>query len=302
MRWRPEVSRRGAGTRRRQEGALAPGVPPKIENKTTAFGVASSLARRPQLLLTDHPGANICGAFFPGACAARLHAVATSWLGSDAGSVSQDGDTAGQRAYSVLMTTKQENRGRKAGVNEPGKFGREFFEQGAKELAPALVGVIMVRRVRRRVLRARIVETEAYLGPRDLASHSAKGRTARTEVMFGPAGHAYVYFVYGMHWMFNIVSGVTGEAEAVLVRAAEPLDGWEVDLTGPAKLAKAFGIARAENGLDLTGEEIYFVADSAYRPRILKAKRVGVDYSKHWKERLLRFIDVGSPVAKKLKW
>jgi DNA-3-methyladenine glycosylase len=120
--------------------------------------------------------------------------------------------------------------------------------------------------------------------------------------MFGLAGHAYVYFVYGMHWMFNIVAGVTGEAEAVLVRAAEPMDGWEADLAGPAKLARAFGITGAENRLDLTGDEIYFVADPKYRPRIVKSKRVGVDYSKHWKHRLLRFIDAASPVAKNLKF
>jgi DNA-3-methyladenine glycosylase len=180
---------------------------------------------------------------------------------------------------------------------------REFFEQPAKELASALVGTVMVRRVGRSLRRARIVETEAYLGPKDLASHSSKGRTARTEVMFGPAGHAYVYFVYGMHWMFNVVAGTTGEAHAVLVRAAEPLDGWQVDLTGPAKLAKAFEIARADNGIDLVaGDAIYFISDPAYRPRIVKRKRVGVDYSKHWKHRLLRFIDAASPVAKKLRY
>jgi DNA-3-methyladenine glycosylase len=125
--------------------------------------------------------------------------------------------------------------------------------------------------------------------------------------MFGPAGHAYVYFIYGMHWMFNIVAGATGEAQAVLLRAAEPLDGWEADLTGPAKFAKGFGIARAENGLDLVGDDIvgdgiYFVADPDYRPRIVKAKRVGVDYAKHWKHRLLRFIDADNPVSKKLRY
>src|ERR1700681_744075 len=100
------------------------------------------------------------------------------------------------------MGARSANRARKANTecsDVPRKLGRQFFEQGAKELATALVGVIMVRRVGRRLRRARIVETEAYLGPRDLASHSSKGRTARTEVMFGPAGHAYVYFVYGMH-------------------------------------------------------------------------------------------------------
>jgi DNA-3-methyladenine glycosylase len=182
------------------------------------------------------------------------------------------------------------------------KLGREFFEQDAKALAAALVGTIMVRRSGRTLLRARIVETEAYLGPRDLASHSSKGRTARTEVMFGPAGHAYVYFVYGMHWMFNVVAGVTGEAHAVLVRGAEPLDDWRADLTGPAKLAKAFGITGAHKGLDLTGDDIYFLADAHHRPQIIKSKRVGVDYAKHWKGRLLRFIDAASPVAKKLKF
>jgi DNA-3-methyladenine glycosylase len=181
------------------------------------------------------------------------------------------------------------------------KLGRRFFQQPAKELAQSLVGTIMVHRVGPTLRRARIVETEAYLGPKDLASHSSKGRTPRTEVMFGPAGHAYVYFVYGMHWMFNIVAGTTGDAHAVLVRAAEPLDGWEADLTGPAKFAKAFGIIGAENRLDLTGDEIYFLADPEHRPRIIRSKRIGVDYAKHWKHRLLRFIDAASPVAKKLR-
>ena len=197
-------------------------------------------------------------------------------------------------------------RGARTGVTRhslPVQLDREFFEQDAKQLAEAFLGTIMVRRVGRSVRRARVVETEAYLGPKDLASHSSKGRTARTEVMFGPAGHAYVYFVYGMHWMFNVVAGTTGEAHAVLVRAAEPLDGWEVDLSGPAKLAKGFGIGRPENGVDLVeGGEIYFVADAEYRPRIVTRKRIGIDYSKHWKNRLLRFIDVANPVAKKLKY
>jgi DNA-3-methyladenine glycosylase len=190
----------------------------------------------------------------------------------------------------------------------PARLGRDFFELPAKELAEALVGRVMVRRAGRSLRRARIVEMEAYLGLKDLASHSSKGRTARTEVMFGPAGHAYVYFVYGMHWMFNVVAGTTGEAHAVLLRAAEPLDGWQVDLTGPAKLARGFAITGADNGRDLAGDNdtagdaIYFAADPAYRPRIVKRKRVGVDYAKHWTHRLLRFIDAASPVAKKLRY
>ena len=94
----------------------------------------------------------------------------------------------------------------------------------------------MVRRVGRVVRRARIIEVEAYLGPKDLASHASKGRTKRNEVMFGPPGRAYVYFIYGMYEMFNITTGPADGAHALLVRAAEPLDGWEVDLSGPGRL------------------------------------------------------------------
>ena len=88
----------------------------------------------------------------------------------------------------------------------------------------------------------------------------------------------------------------------MLVRAADPMDGWEADLTGPARLARAFGITRADNRLDLTGDEIYFVCEPAYRPRIVRRKRVGVDYAGRWKDRLLRFIDVSSPAAAKLRY
>ena len=173
----------------------------------------------------------------------------------------------------------------------PRRLGRSFFEQPGDELAPAMLGKVLIRKVRGVTRRARIVEVEAYLGPRDLASHSSKGRTRRTEVMFGPAGHAYVYFIYGMHWMFNVVAGVTGEAHAILVRGAQPLDGWDVNLHGPGRFARGFGIGRFDNGLDLTEAETYFIEDSNHRPRILRSKRIGVDYARHWKDRLLRFID-----------
>jgi len=165
----------------------------------------------------------------------------------------------------------------------------------------SLPGKVLVKRVGRRIRRARIVEVEAYLGPRDLASHSSKGRTARTEVMFGPAGRAYVYFIYGMHWMFNVVAGRIGRAHAVLIRAAEPLDGWDADLSGPGKLARQFAIRKNHNGLELTGDEFHFVPDPAYSPRIARSKRIGVDYAGEWKDRPLRFIDVRNPVATRLR-
>jgi len=121
-------------------------------------------------------------------------------------------------------------------------------------------------------------------------------------MLFGPPGRAYVYFVYGLHWMFNVVCGSTGEAHAVLLRAAEPLDHWHVDLTGPAKLARAMGITRVDNGLDLTGDKLYFQSEPKYQPRVVSTKRVGIEYAKHWKNRHLRFIDKANPVANKLRF
>ena len=178
-----------------------------------------------------------------------------------------------------------------------------FFQQPAADLARAMLGTIMVRRIGGVVRRARLVEIEAYVGTHDLACHASKGRTKRTAVMFGPAGRAYVYFIYGMHQMLNIVSAPPkeGDAAAVLLRAAEPLDGWEVDLTGPGRLAKALHITAADNGLPVFGDDLHFVADPDYRPRVKRAKRVGVEYARHWQHRLLRFIDAASSIAKKLK-
>ena len=131
-----------------------------------------------------------------------------------------------------------------------------FFARPTLDVARDLLGRLVVRRIGGDVLVARIVETEAYVGEHDLAAHSSKGRTARTEVMFGPPGHAYVYFIYGMHDMFNIVCAAEGDAQAVLVRAAEPLDGWDANLSGPGKLARAMHITLAQNRIDLTGESL----------------------------------------------
>ena len=172
------------------------------------------------------------------------------------------------------------------------KLGRNFYRRQADTVAHDLIGTILVRGRRR----ARIVETEAYVGPHDLACHAAKGRTNRTEVMFGDAGHAYVYFIYGMYDMLNIVTGKVGDAQAVLIRAAEPLDEWDADLSGPGKLTRAFGITvRGDNGLDLTGTKMYFIRDGAVpAARIRKTPRIGVEYARHWQHEHLRYIDADS--------
>ncbi len=112
--------------------------------------------------------------------------------------------------------------------------------------------------------------------------------------MFGPAGHAYVYFIYGTHEMFNIVAGKTGSGQAVLIRAAEPLNSWEADLSGPGKLARAFKITRDYNGLDLTGDKLFLLHDPERRPRIVRTKRIGCDFAGEWKDKLLRFLDADS--------
>ena len=173
------------------------------------------------------------------------------------------------------------------------KLARNFYRREADVVAHDLIGTILVRGRRR----ARIVETEAYVGPHDLACHAAKGRTSRTEVMFGDAGHAYVYFIYGMYDMLNIVTGKVGDAQAVLIRAAEPLDDWDSDLSGPGKLTRALGIkVKSDNGLDLTGDEMYLLRDAntSSPARIRKTPRIGVDYAQHWKHEHLRFIDADS--------
>ena len=132
---------------------------------------------------------------------------------------------------------------------------RSFFERGTLTVARALIGMHLVHDDGRSVRAGRIVETEAYLGPRDLAAHSARGRTRRTEVMFGPAGHAYVYFIYGFWNCLNVVTGRVGVPHAVLLRALEPLGDLIEGTWGPGLLCRALNIDRRLNGADLRGDE-----------------------------------------------
>ncbi len=173
---------------------------------------------------------------------------------------------------------------------------RAFYDRDPVLVARELLGKQLVL-VAGGVERAgRIVETEAYLGPHDLAAHSARGRTARTEVMFGPPGHAYVYLIYGMHHCMNVVTQPEGQASAVLLRALEPLRGIGGHTRGPGLLCKAMGIDRACNGRDLT-DPAFHVAHSEAPERIVivRRPRIGVDYAGHWAKRLLRFYIRGNP-------
>ena len=181
------------------------------------------------------------------------------------------------------------------------KLPRSFYRRDAETVARELIGTILARRYGRITRHARIVETEAYVGAHDLACHAAKGRTSRTDVMFGDGGHAYVYLIYGMYDMLNIVTGVEGDAQAVLIRAAEPLDGWDADLSGPGKICRAMRITRAkDNGRDLLGDALYLMRDpEAAEPTIARSRRINVDYAKDWLHAELRFYDAHSSAVTK---
>ncbi|MBV8496048.1 MAG: DNA-3-methyladenine glycosylase [Gammaproteobacteria bacterium] len=172
-----------------------------------------------------------------------------------------------------------------------------FFERSTLSIARALIGMRLVHDDGRRVRAGRIVETEAYLGPRDLAAHSARGRTLRTEVMFGPPGHAYVYFIYGFWNCLNVVTGAVGVPHAVLLRALEPLGELRERTSGPGLLCRALDIDRSLNGADLRGEKLWLAPAprTARAPRIARSTRIGVGYAGAWALKPWRFFDADSP-------
>ena len=177
---------------------------------------------------------------------------------------------------------------------------RSFYDRDAMTVAKELLGQHLVH-VSRGVERiGRIVEVEAYLGPHDRAAHSARGRTERTKVMFGPPGHAYVYMIYGMYWCMNVVTEREGLASAVLLRAIEPVKHIEGRTQGPGLLCQAMGIDGRFNARDLVGDEFYIAAPPKAEPfTIVKRPRIGVDYAGHWAKRLLRFYIKGNVFVSK---
>src|SRR6185369_7031385 len=137
------------------------------------------------------------------------------------------------------------------------KLPRAFYDRDTRLVARELLGQWLVHHANGIERIGRIVETEAYLGPHDLAAHSARGRTARTEVMFGPPGHAYVYLIYGVHHCMNVVTEPEGKAAAVLIRALEPVQGIEGSTKGPGLLCRALAINRSHSGQDLVGDDLF---------------------------------------------
>lgn len=189
------------------------------------------------------------------------------------------------------------------------KLPRSFYLRPTLTIARDLPGKILIRRLGHRLLTGRIVEVEAYLGRRDPASHAFRGMTPRNEVMFGPGGHLYVYFTYGMHFCCNVVTEREGKGCAVLIRAVEPLKGtatmmrlrrrgpgrplrsWDL-CSGPGKVCRAFGIGREENGADLCGNGIWITAAAGGHAAIGRSPRIGITSGR---EHLWRFYLKGNP-------
>jgi DNA-3-methyladenine glycosylase len=191
------------------------------------------------------------------------------------------------------------------------KLPRSFYEQNTVDVAKQLLGKYLIRKHANGDTVGRIVETEAYVGPHDLACHASKGRTARTEVMFGPAGRAYVYFIYGFYNMLNLVTEANDYPAAVLIRAVEPMEGIELMkarrnsgvlrnlASGPGKLCQAFAIDRSLNGADLRGDILYVEGRGDPVPKFKATPRIGVDYAGKWKSKPYRFLVRGSEFVSK---
>jgi DNA-3-methyladenine glycosylase len=184
---------------------------------------------------------------------------------------------------------------------------RGWFDRPSAEVAPDLLGRLLVHDTPRGRIVGRIVEVEAYQGPEDLAAHSSRGRTERNAVMFGAPGHLYVYLVYGLHHCANVVCGPGAKPEAVLLRAAEIVEGQALAregrgavpaerlAAGPGNLGAAFGVTRAHNGLDLLRGPVWLaqagdsLPDGAAAVDIQRSPRIGVAYAGNWAAAPLRF-------------
>jgi DNA-3-methyladenine glycosylase len=183
---------------------------------------------------------------------------------------------------------------------------RDFYERDTLTVAKELLGKVIVHETSEGLTMGKIVETEAYIGPEDKASHAYRNlRTSRTEVQFGPKGHAYIYLVYGMYYCLNATSGrLAGKPEAILVRALEPLGGIEIMLrrrdvsngnvanltNGPGRLSMAMGLTKKQNAADLCVSPLHIdVGEVVIEEDVAQSTRVNVDYSDEWRDRPWRF-------------
>ena len=184
------------------------------------------------------------------------------------------------------------------------KLDRKFYLRPTLDVAYDLIGKYLVYKSGGNILSARLVEVEAYIGENDPACHAAPGMTERNRIMYGPGGHVYIYFIYGMYHCLNVVTEAEGLPAAVLIRGGEPVEGVDIMrkrfdnqrknllTNGPGKLCKAFGLTRDQNGLDLTGGRLY-LEDRGYQPDVIESsERIGI---KVGLDKMWRFYEKSSP-------
>ena len=194
------------------------------------------------------------------------------------------------------------------------KLKASFYRRPALEVAPDLLGKVLVRRLNGKNLAGMIVETEAYTGPHDLACHASKGRTPRTAIMFEAGGLAYVYMIYGFYFCLNAVTEAEGYPAAVLIRAVEPLDHVAVMrrlrghpehdrnvASGPGKLCMAMAIDKRLNGGDLTGETLWIENRGLAVGEISRSPRVGIDYAGEYRDKPWRYYLQGNPHVSRVR-
>lgn len=200
------------------------------------------------------------------------------------------------------------------------KLKSDFYNRNTVNVARDLLGKVLVHNINGKILKCKIVESEAYLGVIDKAAHSYGGKkTERVEIMYGPPGRAYIYFIYGMYYLFNVVTKEEGTPEAVLIRGVEPLEGIEtmaknrygktidvlsnrqiINLTnGPGKLCMAMKIDKDLNGEDLCENTLY-IEDNQDVFDIVTDKRIGIDYAEEAKDLPLRFYIKGNKYVSKI--
>jgi len=189
------------------------------------------------------------------------------------------------------------------------KLPREFYERSTLQVAKEILGKHLVYHHPKGKLSARIVEVEAYIGAGDPACHASRGKTPRNSVMFGPGGYSYIYFIYGMYHCLNFVTEPEPKPAAILIRAAEPDEGFEIMkynspdkttsalLSGPGKLCRAFGLTRDQSGLDLTRNTLYLERRENGRIKIRQTTRVGINVGA---DKLWRFYDKESSAVSAL--
>ena len=194
------------------------------------------------------------------------------------------------------------------------KLDRSFYDRPTLKVAVDLIGKVLVRRLGGRNLAGKIVETEAYNGPSDLACHASRGKTPRTAVMFGPPGVSYVYMIYGFYFCLNAVTEAEGHPAAVLIRAVEPLENIRTMRTlrrnplrdtniasGPGKLCMALSIDKSLNAVDLSSRKLWIEDRNLEVGSIDASPRIGVDYAGAYKDKPWRFYERGNPHVSRVR-